>query len=102
MLAKIYADVYTASPAQKNIASIAFAGTVVGQLYFGWHSDHLGRKSALLISTLILILFAALGSASYGAHGSAYGLFAALTAYRFILGIGIGYVDPALCMSAST
>ena len=90
MLKSLYKTAYTGSPAQQNIASIAFAGTVVGQLYFGWHSDHVGRRSALLISTGILILFAALGAASYGAHGSAYGLFAALTAYRFFLGIGIG------------
>jgi hypothetical protein len=43
-----------------------------------------------------LIIFAALGAGSYGAGGSIGGLFAALTAYRFLLGIGIGgeYVKP--------
>lgn len=30
------------------------------------------------------------GAGSYGAGGSVGGLFAALTAYRFLLGIGIG------------
>lgn len=43
-----------------------------------------------MISTVILIVFAALGSGSYGAGGSVQGMLAALTAYRFLLGIGIG------------
>jgi len=46
-------------------------------------------------STLIIILFAALGAGSYGAHDSVGGLLAALTAYRFFLGIGIGGEYPA-------
>lgn len=90
MLGKIYGDIYNNSSAKKNVASIAFAGTVVGQLFFGWMSDHYSRKWALMISTCILILFAALSAGSYGYHGSANGLFAALTAYRFLIGIGIG------------
>ena len=90
MLGIIYGDVYNKSSAKKNVASIAFAGTVVGQLFFGWMSDHYSRKWALMISTGILILFAALSAGSYGYHGNATGLFAALTAYRFLIGIGIG------------
>ena len=90
MLGIIYGDVYNNSSAKKNVSSIAFAGTVVGQLFFGWTSDHYSRKWALMISTGILILFAALSAGSYGYHGSATGLFAALTAYRFLIGIGIG------------
>lgn len=43
-----------------------------------------------MISTCILILFAALSAGSYGYHGSVTGLFSALTAYRFLIGIGIG------------
>lgn len=46
-----------------------------------------------MISTCILIVFAALSAGSYGYHGSAGGLFAALAAYRFLIGIGIGYVS---------
>ena len=43
-----------------------------------------------MASTIILIVFAALCAGAYGAGGSQAGLFAALTAYRFFLGIGIG------------
>lgn len=90
MLGQIYGSRYKSSPAQSNVASLAFAGTVVGQLFFGWVSDHYSRKWALMASTVILILFAALSAGSYGAHGSLEGMLAALAAYRFLIGIGIG------------
>jgi len=90
MLSQIYGKAYSESPAQSNVASLAFAGTVVGQLFFGWVSDHYSRKWALLASTVILILFAALSAGSYGAHDSVMGLFACLSAFRFLIGIGIG------------
>jgi MFS family permease len=89
-LRNIYGKRYTDSPAQQNVTSVAFAGTVLGQLVFGYTSDRWSRKWSLLISTIILFIFAALGAGSYGAGGSVGGLFAALTAYRFLLGIGIG------------
>ena len=95
MLKTIYTTQYTASSAQSNVASIAFAGTVVGQLVFGYTSDHWSRSNSLLVSTGILILFAALGAGAYGYHDSIQGLFAALAAYRFLLGIGIGGEYPA-------
>ncbi|PBP18574.1 major facilitator superfamily transporter [Diplocarpon rosae] len=95
MLSKIYGDAYTGSSAQKNISAITFAGTVVGQLVFGYTSDKWSRKNSLLVSTLILILFTALAAGSYGAGGSVQGMFAALTAYRFLVGIGIGGEYPA-------
>ena len=57
-------------------------------LFFGYTSDHFSRKWSLFVSTLIIILFAALGAGSYGAGGSPSGLLAALVAYRFFLGIG--------------
>lgn len=54
-----------------------------------------------MISTIILIIFAALSAGAYGAGGSQYGLFAALTAYRFFLGIGIGGEYPAGSVAAA-
>ncbi|KAF2825523.1 glycerophosphodiester transporter [Ophiobolus disseminans] len=95
MLSRIYPDSYTKSSAQANVASITFAGTVLGMLFFGYTSDHYSRKWSLFASTLIIILFAALGTGSYGAGGSPTGLLAALVAYRFFLGIGIGGEYPA-------
>jgi MFS family permease len=95
ILAKVYPDQYDNSPAQSNVSSITFVGTLVGGLIFGWTSDHWSRKWSLTISTIIIIIFAALSTGSYGAGGSISGLFAALTAYRFFLGIGIGGEYPA-------
>lgn len=91
----LYGKEYSASSAQQNVTSIAFAGTVLGQLVFGYTADHYSRKWSLFVSTIILFVFAALSAGSYGAGGSIPGLFAALTAYRFLLGIGIGGEYPA-------
>ncbi|KZM26915.1 glycerophosphoinositol permease [Ascochyta rabiei] len=95
MLSRIYPEAYKRSSAQANVASITFAGTVVGMLFFGYTSDHFSRKWSLFVSTIIIILFAALGTGSYGAGGSPSGLLSALVAYRFFLGIGIGGEYPA-------
>ena len=91
ILKQLYKTEYTNSSAQSNVNSIAFAGTVVGQLFFGYLSDHWSRKWALMISTVILFIFAALSAGSYGG-GSINGMLQALTAWRFLLGIGIGFV----------
>ncbi|KAF2647893.1 MFS general substrate transporter [Lophiostoma macrostomum CBS 122681] len=95
MLKTIYPDAYKTSSAQANVASITFAGTVVGMLFFGYTSDHFSRKWSLFTSTIIIILFAILGTASYGAGGNPHGLLTALVVYRFFLGIGIGGEYPA-------
>ena len=94
-LGVIYGDAYNNSSASTNIKAITFAGTVLGQLVFGYTSDKWSRKGSLMVSTMILALFAALGAGSYGYHGSIQGMFAALTAYRFLVGIGIGGEYPA-------
>ncbi|KAF2848644.1 MFS general substrate transporter [Plenodomus tracheiphilus IPT5] len=95
MLKTIYPKEYAGSSAQANVSSITFAGTVVGMLFFGYTSDHFSRKWSLFASTIIIILFAALGTGSYGAGGSPNGLLQALVVYRFFLGIGIGGEYPA-------
>ena len=95
MLSTIYPDAYSNSTASQNVSAIAFAGTVVGMLVFGYTSDHWSRKWSLMISTVILFVFAALCAGSYGYKDSTYGMFAALTAYRFFIGVGIGGEYPA-------
>ncbi|KAK9366459.1 major facilitator superfamily domain-containing protein [Lipomyces kononenkoae] len=100
----LYPTDYADSTATQNVSSIAFVGTVVGQLIFGYVSDHHSRKLGMIVSTLILILMSILSSASWGAGGSIPGMLAALTAYRFFIGIGIGGEYPAgsvACAEAS-
>jgi hypothetical protein len=52
MLALIYGKEYTGSSYKSAIPSVAFAGTVVGHLFFGILSDHWSRRNTLLISTI--------------------------------------------------
>lgn len=101
ILEAIYGDRFKDAPQRKNINSIAFAGTVVGMLVFGVLSDYWSRKWSLMISTCILIVFAALSAGSFGAGGSFGGMLAALTAYRFLIGIGIGGEYPAGSVAAA-
>ncbi|GAB7352400.1 hypothetical protein MBLNU459_g2829t1 [Dothideomycetes sp. NU459] len=101
LLKKIYGTKYTHSHASQKFGSIIFAGIVVGQLFFGWTSDHYSRKWSLLASTVVLFIFNALATGAYGANGSASGLFAALAAYRFLTGIGIGGEYPAGSVSCA-
>lgn len=92
-LSLIYGDQYTNSRAIQNVSSIAFAGTVVGQLSFGYIADYYSRKAAMLIGTTMLILLSILCAGAWGVGTTgtnAGGLFAAITAYRFFLGIAIG------------
>ena len=56
ILAILYPTEYTSSTAQQAVNSVVFAGTVLGQLIFGYVSDKFSRKSAILIATIMLIL----------------------------------------------
>ncbi|CAN6641041.1 glycerophosphoinositol transporter 1 [Trichomonascus vanleenenianus] len=94
-LSILYPKEYANSLAISNVSSIAFVGTVVGQLGFGYVADYHSRKIGMIASTVILILFTILCSGAWGAGGSIYGMLAALTAYRFFIGIGIGGEYPA-------
>ncbi|KAI0968270.1 putative MFS phospholipid transporter [Xylaria arbuscula] len=95
-----YGDVYTTSRAAHVVSAIAFAGTVVGQLVFGYTADRWSRTNSLLISTIILIVFTALAAGSYY-HGDAVGMFNILVAWRFFVGIGIGGEYPAGSVSCA-
>ncbi|PWY67639.1 MFS general substrate transporter [Aspergillus sclerotioniger CBS 115572] len=101
ILGKLYPDVYKGSTYSQNVSSIAFAGTVVGMLFFGYLSDHWSRANTLMVSTVILFVFGALCAGAYGAGGSLTGMFTALTAYRFFLGLGVGGEYPAGSVAAA-
>lgn len=58
MLARIYPTEYAASPAQQNVSSITFAGTVFGTLVFGVSSRALSKpvqRSLIVLSTSQII-----------------------------------------------
>ncbi|KAL6989900.1 Inorganic phosphate transporter 1-4 [Sarracenia purpurea var. burkii] len=71
-----------------SVTGVALAGTLCGQLFFGWLGDKMGRKKAYGI-TLQLMIICSLGSGlSFGK--SAKGVMATLCFFRFWLGFGIG------------
>lgn len=101
-LSRLYPDEYKNSNAISNVSSIAFVGTVVGQLLFGYISDRVARKGGMMAANVMLILFTLLCAVgTWGAHGSPYGLFAALTTFRMFLGIAIGAEYPTASVIAS-
>ncbi|KAK3833505.1 MAG: major facilitator superfamily domain-containing protein [Linnemannia elongata] len=97
---KIYGDAFT-SEMSTRIGNSLFVGCIIGQISFGFICDRLGRKVGLMITTILVILGAALCAGAVGAHGSVEGLFWALTIYRGILGVGVGGEYPCSSASAS-
>ena len=62
-------------------------GAIIGQLFVGLVCDRVGRKVALISTTMLIVLGATLGTVAHGAHGSAKGLFWFLTFARGLTGI---------------
>lgn len=54
-----------------------------------------------MTATGIVVLFSFLSACSQGAHNNPVGLFSALSAFRFLLGIGIGAEYPCGSVAAS-
>ncbi|KAI9508538.1 major facilitator superfamily domain-containing protein [Russula earlei] len=101
VLKKLYPEAVKKNNYSKTLTSVAFAGTVVGMLVFGWISDKIGRKFGMMAATGIVALFSGLSAASTGAHQSPTGLLAMLSACRFLLGIGVGAEYPCGSVAAS-
>ncbi|GJN93151.1 hypothetical protein Rhopal_006198-T1 [Rhodotorula paludigena] len=101
MLARIYPDEYGKNHYSELFSGMAYLGTVVGMLLFGFFVDRYGRKYGMLASSCIMIVGSALCAGAYGANGSTQGMFAALIAYRCITGIGIGGEYPSGSTAAS-
>ncbi|KAI0307756.1 MFS Git1p-related glycerophosphoinositol permease [Multifurca ochricompacta] len=100
VLKRLYPKDYTSSVSTR-VSNSLLVGAIIGQLLVGVVCDRLGRKVALVFTTLVIVLGATLGTAAHGAHGSAKGLFWFLTFARGITGIGVGGEYPASSTSAS-
>lgn len=75
-------------PAETAIKVATSAGTVVGQLGFGWLADVVGRKKMYGLE-LILIIFATLAQA-LSADSPAASIVGVLVFWRVLMGIGVG------------
>ena len=69
---------------------------MIGQIIVGLVCDRLGRKVALVTTTLLIVIGATLGTAAHGAGGSAAGLFWFLTFARGITGI-VRHISFPVC-----
>jgi len=102
ILHRIYPDTFANDSNYGTVlSSLAFAGTIVGMLSFGWLSDKVGRKFGMMSATVIVAVFSFLSACSAGANGSTIGLLAGLSAFRFLLGIGVGAEYPCGSVAAS-
>ncbi|KAF3991943.1 hypothetical protein FT663_02502 [Candidozyma haemuli var. vulneris] len=99
-LTRIYGDTYAESESMSNVTAIAFAGIVLGQLSFGYISDHIARKGGMMAANIILVFFTiCCAAATWGVTPE--GMFVALTVFRFFLGVGIGAEYPTASVIAS-
>lgn len=98
ILKKLYPKIYPHK--QPIVTAIAFVGTVVGMVVFGYYSDAIGRKSGMIVACLIIIVFSALSSGSYF-NGETGPMIDMLTAWRFFTGIGVGAEYPTGSVAAA-
>ncbi|KAJ9160492.1 hypothetical protein P3X46_025890 [Hevea brasiliensis] len=82
-----------------SITGVALCGTLLGQLFFGWLGDKLGRKKVYGITLVTMVGCALASGLSFGC--TAKGVVATLCFFRFWLGFGIGgdYPLSAVIMS---
>ncbi|TBU34588.1 MFS Git1p-like glycerophosphoinositol permease [Dichomitus squalens] len=97
---KLYPKDYTPDVSTR-VSNALLVGAVLGQVSVGLLCDRIGRKAALVATTLLIVIGATLGTAAHGAHGSVQGLFWFLTIARGITGVGVGGEYPASSTSAS-
>ncbi|KAF8520353.1 MFS Git1p-like glycerophosphoinositol permease [Hysterangium stoloniferum] len=97
---KLYPTQYTPDVSTR-VSNSLLVGAIIGQIVVGLVCDQIGRKTALVATTSLIIIGATLGTAAHGAHGSAAGLFWFLTVARGLTGIGVGGEYPASSTSAS-
>lgn len=100
LIKKIYGSKVVTANNKETLNAIGFAGTVIGMLAFGYYSDAIGRKSGMIISTLIILVFTALSAGAYY-KGDAYSMVQMLIAWRFFSGIGIGAEYPTGSVAAA-
>lgn len=95
---KEYAAEYT-SPVSTRVSNALLVGEVLGQLVVGLTCDYMGRKVAIVLTTMMIVVGGILATASHGT--TINGMFWMMTIARGIVGFGTGGEYPASSTSAS-
>lgn len=74
--------------ANSAVTGVALVGTLVGQLFFGWLGDKLGRKKVYGITLMLMVVSSVASGLSFGS--TAKSVITTLCFFRFWLGFGIG------------
>ncbi|KAK5108037.1 hypothetical protein LTR62_008872 [Meristemomyces frigidus] len=82
-----------------QVSNALLVGEIIGQITIGLCCDYLGRKTAIIVTTLMIVFGGILATASNGY--SIYGMFWMMTVARGIVGFGTGGEYPASSTSAS-
>lgn len=98
ILSKQYPKQYTAD-VKTRVSNALLVGEIFGQVVVGLTCDYLGRKFAIVLTTLMIVIGGILATASSGK--TVEGMFWMMTVARGIVGFGTGGEYPASSTSAS-
>lgn len=97
LLAKEFKE-YT-GPVSTRVSNALLVGEVLGQITVGLTCDYLGRKTAIVLTTAMIVIGGIIATASSGK--TANDLFWMMTVARGIVGFGTGGEYPACSTSAA-
>lgn len=97
LFAQLYGKAYTAG-IKTRVSNALLVGAIIGQLGVGWVCDRYGRKFALVLTTVTIVVGAVLATASSG--GTLEKMMWMMTIARGLTGIGVGGEYPASSVSA--
>lgn len=98
LFTKEYPKVYT-SAVKTQVSNALLVGEILGQIIVGLTCDYLGRKTAIVLTTLMVVLGCTMATAAHGV--TTLGMFWMLTVARGVVGFGAGGEYPAASTSAS-
>src|ERR1700760_2024814 len=98
LLKKEYPKQYTPTVSTR-VSNALLVGEIIGQIVIGLTCDYLGRKFAIVITTLMIVFGGILATAAHGV--TIEGMFWMLIIARGIVGFGTGGEYPASSTSAS-
>ncbi|KAJ5184973.1 Major facilitator superfamily domain general substrate transporter [Penicillium cf. griseofulvum] len=98
LLKKEYPNEYTTTVSTR-VSNALLVGEVIGQVVIGLTCDYLGRKTAIVFTTLMIVVGGILATASHGV--TIDGMFWMMTVARGVVGFGAGGEYPASSTSAS-